>query len=342
MLAFSGRFMVWYVRVIDMPRSEGQKLKLLYLRDYLCQNTDEAHPAGIQALLDYLQSKGIRAERKSLYDDIAALNEYGMEVLYRRGKPNGYYVSKRDFELSELKLLVDAVLSSRFLTPNQSASLIRKLAALSNTHEASLLRREIVLSGRVKAAEDTIFSNIDILHDAIAQNVQIRFRYFDWGMDLKKHFRKGVYTASPYLLLWDDENYYLVAHSERHGLTHYRVDKMEEIFLTAQPRIMTEEMKTCTPEVYSKEMFGMFRGERTRVKMRFEKSLAGVVIDRFGRDIVLTPDGESRFTLTASVAVSPNFLAWLASFGGRATILHPESAVSRYRAFCEAALQAIP
>ncbi len=325
-----------------MAKIEGQKLKLLYLKDYLCQHTDEANPANAQMLMQHLESKGIHAERKSLYSDIAALNEYGLEIEYKLTKPSGYYVKKRDFELSEIKLLIDAVLSSRFLSPGQSAELIKKLAALSSNQEAALLRRSIVLAGRVKGESEDSFSNIDILHEAIAQDKKIRFRYFDWGIDLKKQFRKETYEASPYALLWDDENYYLVAHSQKHGLTHYRVDKMEEIFLMQEPRTVTEETRNFDPGSYSKEMFGMFRGERTTVKLRFEAGLAGVVADRFGRELLLTPDGESHFTFQAQIALSPNFFAWLCRFGGRATIVHPQSAVEAFRQYCEKILEAIP
>ncbi len=324
-----------------MAKSENQKLKLLYLKDFFRQSTDEEHPASINDIVSFLASKGIHSERKSIYSDILYLQEYGLEILYRRSKPSGYYVAERDFELSEIKFLIDAVLSSRFLSPSQSAALIRKLASLSNTHEAALLRRQIVLAGRVKSSAESGFENIDILHEAIEKNSSITFRYFDWGVDCRKHFRAGTYTASPYALLWDDENYYLIAHSERHGLTHYRVDKMEEISLTHEPRVFTEESKNFNPSSYSREVFGMYRGEHETVRLRFENSLAGVVVDRFGRDIMLIPDGKDHFTFTARVAVSPNFLGWLAGFGGRAAITHPESAVALYREFCQAALAAL-
>lgn len=325
-----------------MAKSERQKLKLLYLRDYLRQNTDEEHPATVQQLIDFLESKDIRAERKSIYNDILALNEYGTEVLHRRGKNGGYYVSQRDFQLSELKLLVDAVLSSRFLTAKQSMELIRKLASLSSAHESELLRREVVLAGRVKTQEENIFSKVDVIHEAIAKNKKICFRYFDWGVDLKKHYRPKSYIASPYALLWDDENYYLIANSARHGLTHYRVDKMEELFVSYDPREFTEEAKEFNPARYSTEVFGMFRGERKQVKLRLENSLAGVVVDRFGKDIMLIPDGENHFVLTVNVALSPNFFGWVAGFGGRAAILFPKSAVKAYRELCQAALDALP
>lgn len=325
-----------------MARSEGQKLKLLYLRDYLRQNTDEAHPASVSKLIEYLAGKDIRAERKSIYDDIRTLNEYGTDVRCRRGRNGGYYVAQRDFELPELKLLVDAVLSSKFLTPKQSAVLVKKLAALSTSHGAELLRREIVLSGRLKTANERSFANVDALHEAIGTDSRITFRYFDWGVDLQKHFREGVYTASPYALLWDDENYYLIAHSEKHGLTHYRVDKMEDIRLTGERRAVTEESRAFNPASYSKEVFGMYRGTRKRVKLRFENALAGVVVDRFGNDLMLIPDGDSHFTLTVTVSISPNFLGWIAGFGGRAAIVFPQSAVDAYRTLCQNALAALP
>ena len=325
-----------------MAKSEGQKLKLLYLKDYLCQNTDEAHPVSMQTLIEHLDHLGIRSERKSLYSDLAALNLYGLDVRYRREKPDGYYLAKREFELSELKFLVDAVLSSRFLSPKHSAQLIRKLAAQSSIHESALLRREIVLAGRIKSESEENLTAVDVIHDALAQDRKIRFRYFDWGVDLQKHFRTGIYEASPYALLWDDENYYMVAHSTRHGLTHYRVDKMEEIFLTESPRTVTEETASFDPGEYSREMFGMFRGERVNVKLRFENNLAGVVVDRFGKDILMTPMGEDHFTFQAKIALSPNFFAWLCRFAGRATIVYPQSAVMAFREYCKNILSAIP
>lgn len=323
-----------------MAKSERQKLKLLYLRDFLRQNTDRMHPASVNDMIDHLASKGIRAERKSIYDDLLSLQEYGLEILYQRTKPSGYYVTTRDFELSEIKFLVDAVLSSRFLTPEQSGSLIRKLASLSRSHEAALLRRQIVLSGRVKSASAENLQNVDLIHEAIEENRRITFRYFDWGIDRQKHFRPGIYTASPYALLWDDENYYLIAHSERHGLTHYRVDKMEEIALTEQARIVTDETRSFSPSAYSREVFGMFHGRRQQVKLRFENALSGVVIDRFGRELVLIPDGKEHFVFTVQVALSPNFFGWLAGFGGRAKLVHPPKAAEEYREFCQRVLSA--
>ena len=226
-----------------MARSEGQKLKLLYLKELLEQESDERHPVNVQKMLEYLASHGIEAERKAIYSDIACLQEYGMDLLHKSGKYGGYFLASRAFELPELKLLVDAVQSSRFLTTKKSLELIEKLGCLTSCHEAGSLKRQVVVSGRVKTMVESIYYLVDELQEAIAQNSQITFRYFEWGADGKRHFRPGLYEASPYALVWDNENYYLVAHSQRHGITHYRVDKMAEIRATGKPRCITPEAK---------------------------------------------------------------------------------------------------
>lgn len=325
-----------------MAKSERQKLRLLYLRDYLRQNTDENHPATTQQITEYLAKLGIRVERKTVYDDVDALRQYGMEIHSGRGRNAGYYVAQREFELPELKLLVDAVQSCRFLSARRSMALIRKLAALSTQHEAELLRRQVVVSGRPKTDNEEIYANVDVIHEAIGADRQITFRYFDWDVDRTRRFREGEYQASPLALCWDDDRYYLIAHGPRHGLTHYRVDKMAGIRLTATPRVITREMQEFDPGAYSKEVFGMFRGRRQRVRLRFENSLAGVVLDRFGADALLIPSGPDDFKFTAEISISPNFLGWIAGFGGRAKILGPKRVVEEYRAFCQQALEALP
>lgn len=322
-----------------MAKSENQKLKLLYLKDYLEQYTDPDHPAAIGDIISYLAKRGVRAERKSIYSDVQALIDYGIDIEVLHGRGGGYYVSSRQFELPELKLLVDAVQSSKFLTQRKSMSLIRKLAGLSSLHEQQLLKRQIVVSGRVKTMNESIYYNVDAIHNAIAENKQISFIYSEWGLDRKRHARESTYVASPYLLIWDDENYYLVAHSEKHGLTHYRVDKMEHICLLEAPRVLLSEEKKPDPAAYSKQVFNMFGGEKMQVKLRFDNSLVGVVIDRFGNDILLVPDGPDHFIYTAEIAVSPLFLGWLAGFGSRAKILFPNSLIEQYKAFCADSLK---
>lgn len=321
-----------------MAKSENQKLKLLYLKDYLEQYTDPEHPATIKDILDYLGQHGIRAERKSIYSDVQFLMDYGMDIEVMHGRGGGYYVNSRQFELPELKLLVDAVQSSKFLTQRKSMSLIKKLAGLSSRYEQQLLKRQVVVSGRVKTMNESIYYNVDAIHNAIAENKKISFTYTEWGLDRKRHAKEGIYVASPYLLIWDDENYYLVAHSDKHGLTHYRVDKMDRINLLDSPRTVLPEEQRPDAGQYSKQVFNMFSGERTQVKLRFHNSLVGVVIDRFGSDIMLIPDGPDHFLYTAEIAVSPLFLGWLAGFGARAKILFPNALIEQYKAFCAESL----
>lgn len=322
-----------------MAKTEGQKIKLLYLKQLLEEQSDEAHPVTVQQIIEYLDSKGIPAERKSIYMDIACLQEYGMDILHSRGKNPGYYLASREFELPELKLLVDAVQSSRFLTQKKSMQLIEKLGRLVSVYQAGALKRQVVVSGRVKTMNESIYYNVDRIHEAIGANSQIRFRYFEWGLDGEKHDRPGLYEASPYTLVWDDENYYLVAHSQRHGITHYRVDKMRDIEATGQPRFVSKEVRELHASSYGRNVFGMYGGETVPVRMRFHNSLVGVVLDRFGPETMLIPDGPAHFIFTMDIAVSPLFLGWMAGFGDRAKILSPQSVIDAYISLCKPSLE---
>ena len=317
-----------------MAKSEGQKLKLLYIKELLEQQSDEEHPVTAQQILSYLAARDITAERKAIYSDILCLQDFGMDIIHKPGRNGGYYLASREFELPELKLLVDAIQSSRFLTSKKSMQLIEKLSRLASVHDAGSLKRQVVVSGRVKTMNESIFYNVDQLHDAIAQNSKIRFRYTEWGLDSQRHERPGVYEASPYALIWDDENYYLVAYSQRHGITHYRVDKMAKIEILEEKRYLDPKAKKISKASYGRNVFGMFGGDTTSVRMRFHNSLVGVVIDRFGAETMLIPDGPEHFVFTMDIAVSPLFLGWMAGFGDRAKILSPQSVIDQYISLC--------
>ena len=321
-----------------MPKQERQKQKLLVLKEFFERETDEAHPASMPEILAYLAARDIPAERKSVYSDIETLRDFGLDLCLRRGRGGGYYLASRAFELPELKLLVDAVQSSRFLTDRKSMALIGKLSALASRHDAARLQRQVVVSGRVKTMNESIYYNVDRIHDAILNNSQIRFGYFDWDLGGARRARPGPYVASPYALCWDHENYYLIAHSARHGLTHYRVDKMTRIQETGTPRVQTEETAKLDLAAYLKKTFGMFGGPEMTVRLRFPRRLAGVIYDRFGHDAMLIPDGEDHFTFTAAVVDSPLFYGWLAGFGGQAELLSPPAARQEFRAMLEDAL----
>ena len=314
-----------------MPKSDNQKLKLLYIRDYLERNSDERHPVGAQELIDMLARQGITAERKSIYSDIKALQDFGIDILNRRGKDGGYYIGSRNFELPELKLLIDAVQSSRFLTEKKSRELIKKLCQQCNRYDESLMHRDVVIDRRVKSMNETIYYNVDAIQEAISRGVQITFRYFDWNIDGTRRYRDRDYLASPYGLCQDNENCYLLAHSPRHGVTHYRVDRMTDIALTEEKRVPCPELTGPRLVEHANQLFQMYSGDRASVKLRFHRTLTNVVIDRFGHDIMLIPDGEDHFTFLVDVAVSPMFLSWVIGFGEKATILYPQHVVDECR-----------
>ena len=322
-----------------MPKSDNQKLKIFYILDYLQKNSHQDHPVRAAELLTMLeQQHNIVCERKTIYSDIAALQDYGVDIVSIPGKNGGYYIASRNFELPELKLLIDAVQSSRFLTEKKSRELIEKLCSQCSVYDARLMRRDVLVSGRVKSMNETIYYNVDAIQDAIAENRQITFRYFDYGLDGKRHYRNRNYQASPYGLCQDHENCYLLAHSERHGVTSYRVDRMNDIRLLDDPRTPCPELTGKALTEHANRLFQMYAGEQTAVKLRFHRSLINAVIDRFGREVMLIPDGEEHFVFTAEVAVSPMFLSWVIGFGQKAKILYPESVVQACQDLCQEAL----
>ena len=320
-----------------MPRSEKQKLKLLILLRFLYRQTDEQHPAAMSQLLAELAACGVHAERKSVYADLSCLQDFGFEILHDR---RGYWLDARTFELPELKLLVDAVQASRFISENKTRSLIRKLQTLCSRHEAQSLQRQVVISGRAKSASESIYYNVDLIQNAIAADRRIAFCYFDWNLDGTRRFRDSVYEAAPCALCWDNEFYYLIAETTRHGITHYRVDKMTQVSLLEQPRALSAQAKALDLASYTKRTFGMFTGVPQMVQLRMENTLAGVVIDRFGADTMLIPDGPAHFCFTIEAAVSPLFLSWIMMFGSRAEILSPLPVRDAFAALCREALSA--
>ena len=318
-----------------MPKSDNQKLKILYILDYLERNSHESHYVNASELIKMLQGHGISCDRKTIYSDVAALQDYGVDIVSEPGKNGGYYIASRNFEPHELKLLIDAVQSSRFLTEKKSQELIQKLCNQCNKEDAKLLTRTVLVSGRVKSMNDSIYNNVDYIQEAIAQNKQIRFRYFDWDIGAKRRYREKEYLASPYGLCQDHENCYLLAFSPRYGITSYRVDRMSHIQLTEDDRVPCPELTGKAFHQHANRLFQMYSGDETSVKMRFHRSLINVVIDRFGKDTMLIPDGEDYFTFTVSVAVSPMFLSWIIGFGAKAKVLYPQQVADRCKALCQ-------
>ena len=323
-----------------MPKSDNQKLKIFYILDYLKENSHQDHPVRAAELLSMLERQhNIICDRKTVYSDIAALQDYGVDIVSIPGKNGGYYIASRNFETPELKLLIDAVQSSRFLTEKKSRELIEKLCRECSIHDAQLMRRDVVVSGRVKSMNETIYYNVDAIQEAIGANRQITFRYFDWDIDGKRRYREKNYQASPYGLCQDNENCYLLALSPRHGVTSYRVDRMSDIRPIEEPRVPCPELTGKNLTQHANRLFQMFSGDATTVKMRFHRDLTNVVMDRFGRNTMLIPDGEDHFVFTVNVAVSPMFLSWVIGFGSKAKVLHPQSVIDECKALCRETLE---
>ena len=307
-----------------MAKSANQKLKLLILKDYLLRNSDEKHPVTIPQIIEELGRYDIKAERKSLYDDLDALRVYGLDIVQSRGN---YYVGQRNFETPELKLLVDSIQSSKFITEKKTMSLIKKLEELASMYDAQLLERQVYVRNRVKSMNESVYYNVDSIADAINQDRAIRFKYFEYTVTKERRIRRNGdwYVVSPFALMWDDENYYMVAWDADAGsLKHYRVDKMLEITALKDARIGKEAFAEVDMAAYAKKTFGMFTGQDRSVRLRFKNILAGAVFDRFGRDVMLIPDGEDHFVVTLDVAVSPQFYSWVFGFGTDVEILSPD------------------
>lgn len=317
-----------------MAKSAGQKLKLLYIIKLLTEKTDENHPVTTSEIISYLEANGIHSERKSIYDDMEKLCEFGYDIIQVQSRlGGGYYLASREFELAELKLMVDAVQAARFITTRKSRSLIKKLELLAGKYDAGKLQRQVYVAGRIKTENESIYYNTDNIHRAIQENRQIEFQYLDWN--LKKELVPrvgGKRRVSPWALIWREENYYLAAFDSVEGIMkHYRVDKMGQVRILKEQREGMEQLSKIDPAVYANQIFGMFGGEEEMVILQFPNRLIGVVLDRFGKDADIRPVTERVFRIRARVAVSGQFFGWLAGIGREAVVVAPVSVKESYR-----------
>ena len=312
-----------------MPKGTKQKLKLIYIIRYLLENTDENHKATREEILNFLDANDITAERKSIYADMEAIRDLGIEVMGEKiGRNFYYYVPDRDFEMAELKLLVDAIQSSKFVTEKKSQELIKKLGKLVSVHEAKQLKRQVYVAGRAKTINEGIFYNVDAIHTAIEENKKITFQYCQWNMKKEMEARRNgeFYEVSPWALLWDDENYYLVGfYAKEKKIKHYRVDKMQKMSCVDSPREGKEYFEKDNIAEYTKKNFGMFAGEEETVTLEVHNRLVGVILDRFGTDIMMIPAGKEHFRIHVKVSVSNQFLGWIFGLGDGVKILGPEN-----------------
>lgn len=318
-----------------MPKGTNQKLKLYYLAKIMTEKTDDEHMITMPEIQKELLKYDVTADRKSLYDDLEQLRVLGIDVIGEKdGRNFFYHVGGKQFEIAELKLLVDAIQSSKFITEKKSNELIKKLTGMASQYEAEQLKRQVVVQGRVKTMNESIYYSVDDVHKAIAANRQISFEYMRWNTDKKMEPRRdSAYVVSPWALTWDDENYYLIAYDEEAGkIKHFRVDKLKSIKILQDKRIGRDKFKELDLAKYSKMSFGMYGGEPTKVKLTFKDEIVGVFLDRFGKDITIGKSKQKGWSETSvDVALSDQFFGWIFAIGPDVKIMGPKDVVKMFK-----------
>lgn len=316
-----------------MPKSEKQKQKLLYILKMLQEKSDESHPIKTETIVEMLDREGIHAERKSIYNDMDTLRDFGYDIVLTKGKNGGYFLAYRDFDVAELKVLVDAVQASRFITTKKSKELIGKITTLAGEHEAKNLKREVFVMNRIKSENEAIYYNVDEIFEAIENNKQITYKYLEYSINKEAVPRRNgkVYKVNPLALAWNEEKYYLIAYDEEADLVkNYRVDKMKDVVVLPVARIMNDKSKNFDVADYCNRAFGMYSGEDETLTVRFPNRLIGVVIDRFGKEISTHTVDENHFTARLKVSVSPQLFGWLTGLGPEVQIVSPNHVVTEY------------
>lgn len=328
-----------------MPKSPNQKLKLLYLIDILERKLYEEHPMNASQLISELETYDIQAERKSIYNDIEQLIFFGYDIEKNKSRVDGgYYMASRRFELPELKLLVDSVQSSRFITQRKSRELIKKLEKLCSCYDEDQLKRQVYVQNRIKSDNECIYYNVNDIYTAIQNDSQISFQYMYWNVEKKKLEKRNgeLYSVSPWALTWNEENYYLIGYDQKNSMIkHYRVDKMKSIKLLNLKRDGKEEFEGFDVAAYCNKTFGMYGGEEVMVTLSFPNELSGVVIDRFGTEVTFRREDENHFSVRVAIAVSNQFFGWLAGIGREAKIKSPEVVQNKYKDYLQDILDTI-
>lgn len=321
-----------------MPKSEKQKQKLLYIIKMLQEKSDESHPIKMEAILEMLDHEGIKAERKSIYNDMDTLRDFGYDIMLTKGKNGGYFLAYRDFDVAELKVLVDAVQASRFITTKKSKELIAKITTLAGEHEAKNLKREVYVMNRIKSENEAIYYNVDEIHNAIENNKQITFKYLEYSVNKEAVPRRNgkTYKVSPRALAWNEEKYYLIAYdADADLIKNYRVDKIKDIDLTDEPRIILDKDRNFDVAEYCNRAFGMYCGDDETITVQFPNRLIGVVIDRFGKEVNIYNSGDDSFETRLNVSVSPQLFGWLTGLGAEVKIVRPERVVEQYKQYIQ-------
>lgn len=314
-----------------MAKGANQKEKLLYMVKFFAEQTDEEHGLTVQDIIKQLGDNDINAERKAIYDDIEVLRHFGLDIVSEQKDRTVYYkLASRDFELPELKLLVDSVQAAKFITENKSRELIKKLESQVSRYEAKQLHRQVIISGRIKTMNESVYYSVDKIHSAINDDVQIRFKYFQWNLKKEAELRHdgAWYNISPWSLVWDDEYYYLIGYDAESGkIKHYRVDKMLKLTATDAKREGKDVFEKIDLPKYSNGLFGMFTGSDTAVTLLCENEMVGAILDRFGKDLAIIPVDDTHFQTKVNVTVSQQFIGWIIGLGQGIRITAPDFAV---------------
>ena len=317
-------------------KGKNQKLKLLYLAKIMQEQTDETHYLTMPEIISELAKYDIEAQRKSIYDDLATLTDYGIDIVKEQsGSKTYYHCVSREFELAEIRLIIDAISSSKFITVRKSKDLIRKLENMLSLYDAKLVDREVYVSGRIKNMNESIFYTVDAIQNAIANNHRVKFQYYSWNVDGKMELRHdgAFYDISPWALVWDDENYYMIGFDDKtKEIKHYRVDKMLHTEEINQKRQGRERFKKEDKDAYTKRHFRMFGGDEERVTLLCTNDMANVIIDQFGRDTKMIKVDDEHFEAKVDVVVSNQFFGWIFALEGKITIIGPSNVKKRLEA----------
>ena len=318
-----------------MSRGTNQKFKLSYLSRIMLEKTDDEHSLTMPQIMAELEKYDVTAERKSVYQDFQDMDKLGIEIIKEQiGRETYYHVGSREFELAEVKLLIDVIQSSKFITQTKSRELITKIKKFVSEYQARQLQRQVFINDRVKNMNESVYYNVDYIYTAINDNRKIRFKYYKWSIEknLIARHNGDWFVVSPWALTWNDENYYLVAFDDLDNkIKHYRVDKMMRISVEEEMREGKEIFKNFDMAAYSKATFGMYSGKKTRVHIQFPNNMCGVFIDRFGKEVSFRKVDEDHSSVAVDVAVSPQFFGWIFSLGREVKVVGPDEVVDQMR-----------
>ncbi len=310
------------------------KLKLLYVKDFLDKQSDEEHPVSVEDINEMLLSKEIECERKSIYSDVKTLKEYGMDILSVRQPKTGYCVCSRDFELPELRLLIDAVQAANFITPKKTKELIKKIGTLCSVSQAKMLEKQVYIEKRHKCSNEEIYYNIDIINRAIQSGKRISFIYQKRQLDTAENkvvTEEKEFSVSPYAMIWSNDHYYLIANNQKYNnLMHTRIDRMKKVEILEERARKFSEVSPYKSYFdsadYSGKIFNMFSGDTQTLEMLCDNSMLEEIVDRFGSNaLIRTGEDESRFLVDTKCVVSEGLVSWIMQFGGRIEVLEPTS-----------------